>query len=151
MAMGNFLLYVKSTIDRFGSDLATALAISNKADLDDIANTKELLASDETIVVWEVTTLTDSPMDPLYELLFSIGIKTTKDPSNYNMMSLLGQVQNMFPQGANLPIMDYSGDLPPTVREGDMTISDVRVAPQQFDRASGIRLITVRAMVVRGG
>lgn len=149
--MDDFLLYVKSTIDKFGSDLAVALNVSKKVDLDDIVNTKELLASDDTAIVWEVTMLNDAPIDPLYDLVFSMGVKVTGDPSNYNMMKLLSSVQNLFPQGGNLLIFDYSGDVAGTVQQGDMTIADVRVDPQQFDRVSGIRLITVRAKVVRGG
>ena len=151
MAMDDFLLYVKSTIDKFGSDLATTLGVSKKVDLDDIVNTKELLSGDDTAIVWEITMLNDAPMDPLYDLMFSMGVKVTGDPSNYNMMTLLSSVQNLFPQGANLKIFDYSQDVAGTDQKGDMTVSDVRVDPQQFDRVSGIRLISVHAKVVRGG
>jgi len=149
--MDDFLLYVKSTLDKFGSDLAASLSIDRKVDLDDIVNTQELLASDETAIVWELTMMNDNPIDPLYDLLFSMGVKVTGDPSNYNMMTLLSAVQNLFPQGANLKIFDYSGDVAGTEQKGDFTVSDVRVDPQQFDRVSGIRLISVRAKVVRGG
>lgn len=149
--MDDFLLYVKSTIDKFGSDLAAALSVTKKVDLDDIVNTTELLASEDTAIVWEVTTLNDAPVDPLYDLIFSMGVKVTGDPSNYNMMKLLSSVHNLFPQGSNHLIFDYSGDVAGTDQKGDFTVVDVRVDPQQFDRVSGIRLVSIRAKAVRGG
>lgn len=149
MAMDNFLLHVKSTIDYYGSTLATALGVTKKVDLDDIVKTKELLSSDETAVVWEVSSLRDNPIDPLYDMIFSMGVKINNDPSNYNMMTLLSEVKALFPVGDTFVIRDYSTVSAPTVQQGTFTVSNVRVDPQQFDRVSGIRLITVHTKAVR--
>lgn len=147
--MDNFLLHIKSTVDKLGSDLASTLDVEKKVDLDDIVNTAELLSSGDEAVVWEVGYLSENPIDPLYDLVFSIGIKMTGDPSNYNMMTLLGQVQSVFPKSVNFLIKDYSGDTTDPTIQGDMTIVDVSVDPQQFDRVSSIRLVSVRCKVVR--
>lgn len=147
--MDNFLLHVKSTIDYYGSSLATSLGVTKKVDLDDIVKTKELLSSDETAVVWEVSMMRDAPIDPLYDLVFSMGIKINNDPSNYNMMTLLSEVKALFPVGDTFVIRDYSTATPPTLQEGTFTVSNVKVDPQQFDRVSGIRLVSIMAKAVR--
>ena len=149
--MNDFLLFLKTTIDRYGSDFASNNGIDKKVDLDDITNTKDLLASDDTAVVWSIETLSESPIDPLYTLVFTMGIRISVDPANYTMMDLMGSIGEMFSVGDNIIVRDYLSEDPMADNKGDFTIGNVRVDPQQFDNVSGIRVATIHAKAVRVG
>ena len=149
--MKDFLLWVKTTIDRYGADFAAAKGIAKKVDLDDITNTKALLASDDTAVVWSIETLSESPVDPMYSLVFTMGIRIATDPANYTMMDLVGSIGDLFSVGDNIIVRDYLSADPLSDNKGDFTISSVRIDPQQFDNVSGIRVATIYAKAVRVG
>jgi len=150
--MTDFISCVKSTIDKAGVDIAVAFGGGTRfVDLDDTVNTAELFASDDPAIVWTWLSLDDSPVPPLYLLNFGIGAKTTLDPGNYSLTTLLGAVSGVMKKGSTLAIKDYSNDGDGTTHRGTMTFTDVSVDQQLFDKESGIRLISVTARVVDDG
>lgn len=146
-----FTSYVKSTIDKYGVDIAQAYGGVGFVDLDDTVKVAELMSSTQSAIVWTMLTLGEDPIAPLYSLTFGIGAKTTTDPGNYNLSELLDAVKLVIKKGSTLPLKDYSPDGDGTTTRGTMTVTDVFVDPQLFDKESGIRLISVTARAVDDG
>ena len=150
--MSEFYAYVKSTIDKVGVDIATAFGGGTKfVDLDDQVNVAGVMSGTESAIVWTLLSLDDAPVAPLYALHFGIGAKTTMDAGNYAMSDLLSAVSDVMAKGKTLPIKDYTPGGDGATQVGTMTITDVSVDPQLFDKESGIRLISVSARVVDDG
>lgn len=150
--MSEFYAYVKSTIDKSGVDIATAFGGGTKfVDLDDQVNVAGVMSGTASAIVWTLLSLDDAPVAPLYALHFGIGAKTTMDAGNYAMSDLLSAVSGVMAKGKTIYIRDYTPGGDGTTNRGTMTITDVSVDPQLFDKESGIRLISVSARVVDDG
>lgn len=150
--MSDFYSYVKSTIDKAGVDIANAFQGGIAfVDLDDAVKTQALLESDDDAVVWELLTLSESPADPMYELQFGIGAKTTADAGNYQLSDLIDAVHTQFKVRESVDVIDYSPGGDAATKRGYIYITDISVDPQLFDKASGIRLISVSGKVIRNG
>lgn len=145
----SFELYLKSTLDRLAFEIAQELEVEDMADLDDTVNLASILSNDRPAIVWQLTTLDPAPRDPLYMVQFGIGAKTTSDPSNYKMMRLVSAMQHRFDIGTPITIRDYSGILPPSEVQGHLLVTNLSLAPQEFDNESGIRLYTVMGRAMR--
>jgi hypothetical protein len=144
-----FLLAIKSTLDKFGNDLALAQPAETKfVDLDDSTAVEAVMASTDDAVVWEMSGFDDHPRDPLYSVVFNIGARTSNDAANYGMLALVGKVKEIFPIGKKLEVRDYSDDTASDVK-GFLFITSVAVNPQMYDRTSGIRMVTVTARAQR--
>ena len=150
--MADFLSALKSTIDKSGVDIATAIGGGIKfVDLDDTVNTADIMAGQDSAIVWTMLSLDDAPIAPLYALHFGIGAKTTLDPGNYNLTELLDAVRAVMEKGKTIPIKDFSPGGDGSTQVGTITFTNISVDPQLFDKASGIRLISVAARVVDDG
>lgn len=151
MSEEDFPVALKSTIDRIGFDLGQAESPPvNFVDLDNVVNTTALLKSEDTAFIWSMAVLTDAPKDPLYAVSFQIGARTVNDPANYDIMRLVGKLKEAFKVDASLDIFDYTGvSVGPKV--GVMLVSRVTVLPQEFDKVSGIRMISLEGRVQRLG
>lgn len=151
--MSDFTSFVKSTIDKAGVDIATAFGGDTQfVDLDDSVKVDELMSGSQSAIVWTLMTLEEDPIAPLYSLTFGIGAKTTSDPGNYNMTDLLDAVKGTIQKGSSMVIKDWSpGGDSGVSSHGTMFFTDVSVDPQLFDKASGIRLISVSAKAVDDG
>lgn len=148
--MKYFFQSVKSTIDKLGVDLAKGFDPDLKfVDLDDTALNHEILTKGEDSIVWELATLEQDPIDPLYTIIFGVGARTMDDPSRYSMARILGEVSVIFTKGSSIDIFDFSTDGDGVTKQGFMVITDVMVDPQMFDREAGIRLVMVTAKAVR--
>lgn len=146
--MNDFILHIKSTLDKLGKDLADSLSIEF-VDLDDTVNVEAALTDDRTVLVWRFVALDEAPQDPLYTLTFVMGIKTTSDPSNYELLTYVSKVKDLFRRGSDISVMDYSGVAIPTESKGSIIFVDSGVDPQVMDRESGARMLTVTAKCVR--
>lgn len=145
----DFLLAFKSTIDKLGYDLAQSQSPSVRfVDLDNTVRTKELFDSEDDGLVWEMLSLSESPIDPLYTATFNIGARTVNDPANYDILALAGKVKAIFKTGASLAIYDYSGPVAGP-KGGALIPISVSVMAQQYERVSGIRMLTVVAKAQR--
>ena len=150
--MTDFLSMVKSTIDKAGVDIAQAYDPTiGYVDLTDQVKVQELLGSNRAAVVWEMLTLVEDPIHPLYEMNFGIGAKTTGDPGNYAMTEMLDAVRAVMAKGDSIVVRDYSPGGDGVTDQGYVYITDVSVDPQLFDKVSGIRLIGVSGKVVANG
>ena len=143
----DFLLSVKSTIDKVAYDLAQSLSIGC-VDLDDSSKTAALFKSADTAVVLEFNTLTEMPRDPLYEGFLHIGIRTVGDPANYVNLDLMGKVQALFPINERVPVKDYSGAVAGSL-EGSLYIMESNVLSQGYALLSGVRLLAVKFKATR--
>lgn len=151
MSEQSFPVALKSTIDKVGYGLGQAETPSIKfIDLDNVVNTTELLTSEDTAYVWSMAVLAEAPTDPLYAVSFQIGARTVNDPANYDIMLLAGKLKEVFNVGSSIDIADYTGAVAgPKI--GVLTISNVTVLPQEFDKVSGIRLISLEGRAQRLG
>jgi len=147
MSQELFLLAIKSTIDKLAGELATTEGLS-LIDLDNTVEMQELFSSEDNAVVWEYGTLAAEPRDPLYMLTFNIGARTVKDSANYNILSLTGKVQELFKVCSRIEVKDYSGLVESGVM-GYIMPNHAAVTPQQYDKVSGIRMMTVTARAQR--
>jgi len=144
-----FLLSIKSSLDKFGNDLALAQPTETKfVDLDDSTAVEAIMTSTDNAIIWELSGFDDSPRDPLYSVVFNIGARTSNDAANYGILALIGKVKEIFPIGRKLDIRDYSDDVASDV-SGFLLITSVTVNPQMYDRTSGIRMITVTGKAQR--
>lgn len=143
-----FSIAFKSTIDKVGKDMATALGVVNFLDIEDTANSSRVIASDASAIVWRFHTLDENPRDPLYTGIFQIGAKTTTDPSNYTIMDLVSQVKAFFKQGTSIDIYNYSGAVV-GAKLGYMFIVQSAVEGQEFDKESGYRFVSIVVQAAR--
>jgi hypothetical protein len=146
--VANFYLDVKSTIDKIAVSLATVLKVGF-VELDDTVNVAEKLATAEPMIVYQMIALEENPRDPLYELTFAIGAKTTSDPANYDLATLVSAIKDVLKEDESWDIGDYSGTEDPSAMTGYFYVSSVQVNPQMFDGMAGIRMLDVRAQAVR--
>jgi len=146
-----FAVALKSTVDKIGYDLAQAeVPPLPFVDLDNVVNTTELLTSDNNAYVWSMSVLAPRPKDPLYACTFTIGARTVNDPANYDIMKLVGKLKVAFNVGSTVDILDYTGTVA-SAKMGVLTVATAVVLPQEFDKVSGIRLVSLEARAVRLG
>lgn len=141
MSQANFLVSLKSTIDKLANTLATTLGVQY-VDLDDVTTTAALFRGEATAIVMEFGTLEADPSDPIYAGSFNIGARTVQDPGNYDILKLVGEVEQLFPRGQRILVYDSFEELE-TGLQGILVPGDITVIPQQYDMSSGFRLMTV--------
>lgn len=146
--MADFYEIVKSTIDKLAVDIAGGLGIGF-VEMDDTVNIAEALESTDDLIVYQVIDMNEQPIDPMWALHVLIGGKTVSDSANYDLASIIGEIRQFVKKGEYLDVYDYSEVAAPSVKEGYIYFNDVGVDPQAFDGASGIRMLSVNAAVVR--
>ena len=151
MSEESFPVALKSTIDRIGLDLAEAETPPLKlVDLDNVVNTTELMTSEDSALIWSMSVLVPTPTDPLYGCSFTIGARTVNDPANYDIMLLVGKLSTYFQEGVIIDIKDYTGAVAgPKI--GVLTITRNTLLPQEYDKVSGIRMVSVEGRAQRLG
>ena len=143
----DFYLPVKSTVDKIAVDIANSLGIEF-VELDDTVNVEQKLSSPRDLIVYQMIGMNGAPTEPLWSINFAIGAKTTTDSANYDLAEILSAIKLVVENGQTFDVRDYSGIEAPTESEGYFYVVDSRVDPQMFDGASGIRMLSVRAMGV---
>lgn len=146
--MTDFYVAVKSTVDKLAVDIAASLAI-DFVEMDDTVNIDEKLASPADMIVYQMVGMEEAPRDPLWSLNIQVGGKTTGDSANYDLADIIAGIRVFISKGDYIDVMDYSGTVAPTVKEGYIVFTDVAVDPQAFDGASGIRMLNINAGAVR--
>lgn len=146
--MSNFALAVKSTLDKVVFDLATAKSVQY-FDLDSEIFAENMLLTDDSALGWSLVGLTESPMDPLWDIEFDVCGKTTIDPAQYVSLDLISAVNEKFKQGVSFDVKDYSTPTPPTQVLGQILITGLQVRPQHFDKTAGFRTVGVTAKAMR--
>jgi len=151
MSYSTFTKAVKSTIDFY----ALQLAVSKGLPFIDLASERfstDVLESDQPAVCWEFASISEDPMDPLWLVMFDIGVMTALDPSQYESLDYVSMFIDTFKAGKSFIVCDYSlapdeENLP--VEAGSLFIVSSGVTPQQADRVSGLRFVTVTARASR--
>lgn len=151
MSEQTFPMALKSTIDKIGFDLGQAESSSlSFIDLDNVVNTTKLLQSVDSAYVWSMALLAPAPRDPLYVCSFMIGARTVNDPANYDIMLLVGKLKEYFSVDSSVDIQDFTGETPGP-KLGVLTITGVTVMPQEYDKVSGIRMVSLQGRAQRFG
>jgi len=147
----NFLLHVKSSIDKIMTDTVEVLKDEDESyanlkgvEVGNLLQTDEVMKGLAPALLWQFVAMTPVPRDPLYRIEFTVGVKTVSDAGNYQMAGLMNALSKVFNVGATLEIGDYSGeDAEPGT--GYMVIASSTLAPQQYDHMSGFRFFTILA------
>jgi len=148
MSYETFPLAVKSTLDKIAFDLANSASL-NYLDIDGVLLEAALVESDQPALGWSLSTLADSPVDPMYYLEFEIGAITAIDPAQYQALDIIGLTRSAFKPGTDIPVFDYSGEVVGTQQLGVIHVTWAGVTPKQFDRAASLRMATVQAHALR--
>ena len=150
--MNDYLIHVKSTIDKVMNDLVTSLAGQfpnlKGADVDNLVNTDEVFRSEDPVILWQFLTMTGAPKDPLYKINFLVGAKTVSDSANYDLVGLSNELRKAFEANTRIEVGDYSG-VTAVTNTGYLIVVDNSFAPQQYDHMSGIRFFAISAMGAR--
>jgi hypothetical protein len=148
MSQHQFILDIKSTLDFEAKRIADSLALPF-VDLAAESFDSDVLESDEPAIVWDFSSLMEDPQDPMYTVMFDLGVMTFMDPAQYVGLGLIGKFQNAFTVGSRFVVKDYSGDNLPSVSTGTLMVTAISLTPQQADRATGLRFVSVTAKAIR--
>lgn len=150
--MNDYLIHVKSTIDKTMMDLVTALSPTftglQGVDVDNLTETDEIFKAETPVLLWQFLTLTPSPKDPLYRVNFLVGAKTVSDKGSYNLSNLSNELRKNFEVEQRIEVGDYSGDTP-VANTGYFLVTHNTFTPQQYDHMSGIRFFSITAVGAR--
>jgi hypothetical protein len=141
MAQDDFLLAVKSTIEKRVKSLADSLSLLY-VDLDDTTQTEVVLGTNSPALVFEMGSLDTDPIDPLYSGSFHVGARVADDPSNYTLLGNTGKVAELFPIGARIEVFNES-DVVQGPLIGVLLVGGQEVAAQTYDLLSGFRLVSI--------
>lgn len=142
MSYENFQLAVKSTIDYRTKQLANSLSLPF-LDLDGSEFNNDTFESDQPALCWEFSSMTEDPMDPMWTVSFDLGAMLLLDPSQYISLNYVGKLMDSVKVGTRIPILNYSGVNQPSTVEGVLTVVAAGTVPQQSDRITGFRFISV--------
>jgi hypothetical protein len=148
MSYSKFTLALKSSLDFYAKQLADSKGMPF-VDLAAETFSKEVLESDQPAICWDFSSVRVDPVDPMYTVMFDIGIMTFLDPSQYVALDLVSMFLDAFQVGKRFTIRDYSGVVTPTTDAGYMLITASAITPQQADSATGLRFVTVTAKAIR--
>lgn len=148
MSLADFTVAIKSTIDFHAKQIADSKGLPF-LDLASAPFDNALVESDQPAVCWEFSTISEMPRDPLWYAEFDVGAMTMLDPSQYISLDIVGAIAEVFKTGATLSIKDYSGADAPEAAVGSLHIVASGVAPQQMDRATGVRFVSIAARASR--
>jgi hypothetical protein len=143
-----FAVAVKSTFDAMLYNLAQASGYES-FDFDGSNLSAAVIQSEAPAIAWSLLSLTPNPRDPYYDLQFEAGAKTSNDPTQYESMQIVGQIEELFPIGDALFIYDYSQTTPPTEAVGSLTITALSSVPSTYDQSSGLRMVHIAAKLMR--
>lgn len=150
--MNDYLIHVKSTIDKTMMDLVSTLSGQFPgllgADVDNLTETDEVFKSESPVLLWQFMTLRPAPRDPLYRVNFLVGAKTVSDKGGYSLASLSNELRKVFEVEERIEVGDYSGAVP-TPGTGYFLITENTYTPQQYDHMSGIRFFSISAVGAR--
>lgn len=146
--MENFALALKSTIDKILYDTASVHGY-NFYDLDGSYQSTEQVESENTAIAWSLSSFTESPRDPFWNMQFEVNAVTSNDASQYESLKVMSLLQQLFSVGSSFYIGDYSGVNLPTSNLGEFIVSWSGASPAAFDRTAGLRPLQVMATVQR--
>jgi hypothetical protein len=148
MSYSKFVLHLKSTIDKMVHGIAVEAWVEY-FDLDSMVLPENIVNSAAPGIGWSLEIIVPNPIDPMYHIEWQVAVRTTEDPAQYISLDLMSLVLERVHSHMEVFIQDFTGDSAPTTNHGSLLVTDVRVSPQQFDRASGFRFVHVLAEAVK--
>lgn len=148
MSYPDFQLSVKSTIDYWAKQVADAVGLPF-LDLDGSEFQSAIVESDQPAICWEFSTIQEDPKDPMWFVSFDIGAMTMLDPAQYISLDLVGKLIDQFKVGSRIAVRNYSGVSMPVSDVGAMLIVSAGITPQQQDKTTGFRFVSIMARVTR--
>lgn len=150
--MNDYLIHVKSTLDKVMNGLVTSLGTQFTGllgvDVDNLVESDVIFKSEAPVLLWQFLVLVATPRDPLYRLEFLVGVKTVSDAAGYQIANLSNELRQYFEVGTSIPVGDYSGTTP-VLDTGYFIIASNTFAPQRYDHMSGIRFFSIVAKGAR--
>lgn len=147
MSNAAFAVSFKSTIDYLAKQVADAKGLPF-LDLASDEFDKAIVESDRTAICWDLTSLDETPFDPMYTASFEIGAMTFLDPSQYNSLGIAGAMSEVFKVTTSYEIRDYSGDTASEI-VGKFFVVSCGLAPVQQDQVTNVRFVSVVVRAVR--
>lgn len=155
-----FELALKSTMDYLCGQVADMIRKSGDPDLtnllaDGLDNLVTIDANSKNknpAILWQMGHLKPAPLAPLFEVSFSVGVKTTSDDANYVMSKVLSMLANHFKVSMDFQVYDYSvraEDLQGQPPLGVLLITDTNSSPMLFDNQSGLKLLDLDCKVMQ--
>lgn len=143
----NFLLWLKSTIDKLGVDLAGDLGFSKFLDIDDRSDyATTLVEGNNDAVIWRVMDYSETHVRGRWAFTFVIGTSLHTDVNNTKAMRASSIISQQFRAGCTLDIKDYTGAVE-SERKGLMSIIQNSVDPALSDGMQGFRWSAITALV----
>lgn len=138
---------VHTAVEGVAAELARVIQV---AEVEDVTQFDTVLKSPDPAAVYQLINLTEKPKAPRFTLSFNIGAKTTDDGANMLSAEILDALGEVFQAEQVFDLRDYS-----TAADGEvlgrLMLLSADVAPQQFDKQSGIRMISCKAAVMCRG
>ena len=141
-------LALKSTIDKMLLELATSKGYGF-FDLDGIYQDTGSINTLSPAIAWSFQVWAESPRDPLWEMSFEAGARTSEDLSQYDSMRIAGEVISLFTAGTDFEIFDYSLEVEGTTPLGRLWVTNSMVVPVVFSDSSTLRMGNIQAKVLR--
>lgn len=148
MAPEEFLLAVKSTLDKEVADLSIALG-KYFFDLDGSHMQTDKVESQNDALACSFSGSNEYPRDPFYQVSFDVYAKTSADVSQYNSLLIVSRITSRFAVGASFKVRNYSSITPDPQVRGLITCTEAASSGAGFDKTSGFRPVTVSALVHR--
>jgi len=148
MSYATFSVALKSTIDYLAKQIADAKGLPFM----DLASSEfdtAIVESDQPAICWDLTSIDETPFDPMYTASFNIGAMTMLDPSQYISLDLVGEISSVFRVNESHDIKDYSGEVSSTELVGKFYVVTCGLAPAQQDLATNVRFVAVTVRAVR--
>ena len=135
---------VHSAVEGISAELGDALLV---AEVEDMALLDSVLKERDAGALYQLIKFDENPRAPRFKLSFNVGAKTTDDAANMLLAKILDALGDTFAVDEAFDLRDYSTAADGPVL-GRMLLTDVGTAPQQFDKQSGIRMISCSAAVM---
>jgi len=146
--MGDFPLYVKSTLDALSKALATSAGFQ-WFEADSVGAWAATQESKEPAVVMSLAHIAEDPMDPCYEAIVELGVQVTLDPTQRVSMKGISLVGTAFAVNGRVEVKNYTGTSAPTAVLGYGTVVEAQTEPSLAGKTSSVRMWSLRMKFVR--
>lgn len=146
----SFISAVKSTLDYQLGRFAQS-AGKPYFDIDQAEWTTQALEDINEGLLFSLASMQEDPRDPLWSVLFSVGVRLRGDLAQYETLRL-SAIQT-FPMHQTIPVYDYGVATAPDpaidAPLGFLLPVESRLEPISFDRVSGVRPVQFHAKAWR--
>lgn len=135
---------VHSAVEEVIAELGEQVVVS---EVEDVTQLDTVLKERDAAALYQLIKFEEAPRAPRFQLSFNVGAKTTDDGANMLLARILDLLGETFKSTETFDLRDYSTAADGPVM-GRMMLTAVGANPQQFDKQSGIRMISCAASVM---